>query len=173
MSSPPRPDKLWASSDEPWSQPLPSPGLFVSAGEEVSAAESFGLPPTLDEAPLSAPPKAAGASRAWATARKVLSQSGGERRRSFLQQVVTQIQQPRKTGVVGRLVLKTSLGAAYVDEERYEDVQLDGDGVLELPGLGEVIIAHGALELHFAEHVRGRAARHMRTYSLRHALTAR
>ena len=68
------------------------------------------------------------------------------------------------------LVLKTSLGAAYVDEERYEDVQLDGDGVLELPGLGEVIIAHGALELHFAEHVRGRAARHMRTYSLRHAL---
>ena len=34
----------------------------------------------------------------------------------------------------------------------------------------ELIIAHGALELHFAEHVRGRAARHMRTYSLRHAL---
>ena len=88
----------------------------------------------------------------------------------LLQHVVTQIQQPRKTGVVGRLVLKTSLGAAYVDEERYEDVQLDGDGVLELLGLGEVIIAHGALELHFAEHVRGRAARHMRTYSLRHAL---
>jgi len=180
MSSPPsdpRPDNLWASSDEPWSQPLPSPGLFVSAGEEVSASESFGLglPPalgeaSLGEAPLSAPPKAAGASRAWATARKVLSHSGGERRRSFLQQVVTQIQQPRKTGVVGRLVLKTSLGAAYVDEERYEDVQLDSNGVLELPGLGEVIIAHGALELHFAEHVRGRAARHMRTYSLRHAL---
>ena len=109
MSSPPRPDNLWASSDEPWSQPLPSPGLFVSAGEEVSAAESFGLTPALGnallgEAPLSAPPKATGASRAWATARKVISQSGGERRRSFLQQVVTQIQQPRKTGVVGRAV---------------------------------------------------------------------
>ena len=166
MSSPPPPRQFVGLVRRALVAAAPEPRPLRLRRRGGAAAESFGLTPHSSKAPLSAPPKGTG----WATARKVLSHSGGERRQSFLQQVVTQIQQPRKTGVVGRLVLRTSLGAAYVGEERYEDVQLDGDGVLELPGLGEVIIAHGALELHFAEHVRGRAARHMRTYSLRHAL---
>ena len=49
--------------------------------------------------------------------------------------------------VWGQVTLRTSLGVAYVDQEQYPEIELDGRERVVLPGVHEILIANGEVEL--------------------------
>ena len=142
-----------------WSEQLPDLGALRPAGEEGVGGGSFrlGLPPALrvfiDEIAPSV--RTAKSHRRVARCSDRVAQGalpiGRRAARSFLQQVVTQIQQPRKTGVVGRLVLKTRCSARRTST-RSATPDAARRRRRALPGLGEVQCAAGARR-RSAEHV--------------------
>lgn len=68
--------------------------------------------------------------------------------------------------VWGQVTLRTSLGVAYVDQEQYPEIELDGRERVVLPGVHEILIANGEVELRINDC--NRAA--LRHYSIQHAL---
>ena len=68
--------------------------------------------------------------------------------------------------VWGQVTLRTSLGVAYVDQEQYPEIELDGRERVVLPGVHEILIANGEVELRINDC--NRAA--LRHYSIHHAL---
>ena len=68
--------------------------------------------------------------------------------------------------VWGQVTLRTSLGVAYVDQEQYPEIELDGRERVVLPGVHEILIANGEMELRINDC--NRAA--LRNYTIQHVL---
>ena len=68
--------------------------------------------------------------------------------------------------VWGQVTLRTSLGVAYVDQEQYPEIELDGRERVVLPGVHEILIANGEVELRINDC--NRAA--LRYYTIQHVL---
>ena len=68
--------------------------------------------------------------------------------------------------VWGNVTLRTSLGVPYVDQEQYPEIELDGKETVVLPGVHEVLIANGEVELRINDCNREA----LRYYTVQHVL---
>jgi hypothetical protein len=68
--------------------------------------------------------------------------------------------------VWGQVTLRTSLGDAYVDQEQYPEIELDGRERVVLPGVHEILIANGEVELRIKDCNRAE----LRYYTIQHVL---
>ena len=60
----------------------------------------------------------------------------------------------------------SSIGVAYVDSEQYPETELDGNETLRLPGVHELLIANGKMEVQ----VNDCRKQLLRSYKVAHAL---